>query len=78
MSFDLAIWAGDKPETNADAVRTYRELCERYLERRPGDPAGGEPPDARVTACKKEITSVHSDGRMARFGSPWASTVPTA
>ncbi|NUV62724.1 hypothetical protein [Streptomyces sp. CAI-85] len=32
MSYDLAVWAGDRPFDNRAAGSTYDELYERYLE----------------------------------------------
>ncbi|MBD2834924.1 hypothetical protein AB0K64_29270 [Streptomyces sp. NPDC053741] len=32
MSYDLAVWAGDRPLDNHQAGSTYDELYERYLE----------------------------------------------
>jgi hypothetical protein len=32
VSYDLAVWEGDQPESDEAALTTYRELCDRYLE----------------------------------------------
>jgi hypothetical protein len=32
VSYDLAVWAGDRPLDNHQAGSTYDELYERYLE----------------------------------------------
>jgi hypothetical protein len=70
MSFDLAIWAGDPPSSDAEACRTLDDLLARY----DTDADEAEPPDPRVLACKREITSSYSDGWLgALFGSVWAS-----
>ncbi len=31
MSYDLAVWEGDHPVDDKDARRTFRVLCDRYV-----------------------------------------------
>jgi hypothetical protein len=77
MSFDLAIWVGEEPASDADARRTFDGLFQRHLNVNSGDPP--EPPDPRLAACVREITGRYSDGLLDTvfgpvFGSVWTST----
>ncbi|WP_210414797.1 hypothetical protein [Microlunatus elymi] len=40
MSYDLAIWEGGRPETDAEATRVYEQLAERMYD--------GDPPSERI------------------------------
>jgi hypothetical protein len=69
MSYDVAVWDGERPADDEQALRTYEALWERY-----GDAA--EPPSPRIldyiaalTARYPDLTEHSSDDVDA---SPWA------
>jgi hypothetical protein len=45
MSYDLAVWEGDRPADDRSARRTFRDLYERYL-----DDESEAPPSEHITA----------------------------
>ena len=66
MSFDLAIWVGEKPADNTEALRTFQRLTSSV--------EGTEPPDPLLRACKREITGRYPDDLRGLLpGSIWAS-----
>jgi hypothetical protein len=66
VSFDLAIWVGEKPADNTEALRTFQRLTSSV--------EGTEPPDPLLRACKREITGRYPDDLRGLLpGSIWAS-----
>lgn len=45
MSIDLAVWEGPEPASDKEAVATFQELYERYIEHE-----GGTPPTESIAA----------------------------
>ncbi|GGU15301.1 hypothetical protein [Streptomyces lateritius] len=68
MSFDLAVWDGDRPLDNRQAGSTYDELYERYLE---SDDVA-VPPAPRMTAYVEALVARYSDD--VDHSVVWAST----
>ena len=66
MSFDLAIWAGEKPSTDEAALETFQMLMETYEEEERQDT-----PDDRLVALTAEITRKYPDDDS---GAVWAFT----
>jgi hypothetical protein len=71
LSFDLAIWVGDRPASDQEARRTFDRLMAEG-ERETSE--GIRPkPDPRLARCVREITGSYSDGLLGLiFGSIWA------
>ena len=70
MSFDQAIWVGEKPANSLEARQTFDRLMSEFDETEPADP--------RLETCKREITARYSDGLLSMVtGSVWA-TAPLA
>ncbi|MEY9484230.1 cytolysin (calcineurin-like family phosphatase) [Streptomyces calvus] len=67
MSYDLAVWDGDRPFDNRAASATYDELHERYLE--PDDVA--VPPAPRIVAYVEALVARYPDD--GDHGVVWAS-----
>lgn len=64
MSYDLGVWEGDRPKNDDEALETWGELAERYLE----DP---EPPTPRIARYIEVLLERWPD---TRDDSPWASS----
>lgn len=68
MSYDFAVWAGDRPEDDAAATDTFADLCERYL-----DAAAAPPPKPVITEFITDLLSHWPDLSIDNFEtSPWA------
>ncbi|MFD5492427.1 hypothetical protein ACFWH4_05720 [Streptomyces sp. NPDC127091] len=67
MSYDLAVWDGERPLDNHQAGATYDELCERYLE---SDDV--VPPTPRIVAYVEVLVEQYPDDidRSAVWASP--------
>ncbi|MGH8877814.1 MAG: SGNH/GDSL hydrolase family protein [Stackebrandtia sp.] len=57
MSYDLAIWDGDRPSDDHQACSTYDELYERYL----GSEDVEQPPAPSITAYVKALRERYPD-----------------
>ncbi|MFF8279978.1 hypothetical protein ACF05T_28415 [Streptomyces lateritius] len=68
MSFDLAVWDGDRPLDNRQAGSTYDELYERYLE---SDDVA-VPAAPRITAYVEALVARYPDDVDRSV--VWAST----
>lgn len=66
MSYDLAVWDGDRPIDNHRAGSTYDELYERYLE---SDDVV-VPPEPRITAYVQALVARYPDDERSVV---WAS-----
>ncbi|MFC9457436.1 hypothetical protein [Streptomyces sp. NPDC056983] len=66
MSYDLAVWDGDRPLDNHRAGSTYDELYERYLE---SDDVV-VPPEPRITAYVQALVAQYPDDERSVI---WAS-----
>ncbi|WP_305788964.1 hypothetical protein [Symbioplanes lichenis] len=66
MSYDLAVWDGDRPPGDEAAGETYESLFDQYLEA-----DGPTPPTARVRAYVSAITKRYPDTEP---DSPWSSS----
>lgn len=66
MSYDLAVWDGDRPLDNHHAGSTYDELYERYLE---SDDVV-LPPEPRITAYVQALLARYPDNERSVV---WAS-----
>jgi hypothetical protein len=69
MSYDLAVWEGDRPADNAAGLTTFRALYERYVSK------GQIPPTPRIRAYVEvllerwiDLTEDDDDER-----SPWST-----
>jgi hypothetical protein len=69
VSYDLAVWEGEQPDSDEAAFETFRDLCERYLE-------------SDVTREPTSRIRRYAEGLLARWpdiddaageASPWAS-----
>ncbi|WP_326779184.1 hypothetical protein [Streptomyces sp. NBC_01445] len=45
MSYDLAVWDGERPADDETALRVFRDLCEQYI-----DTDANHPPTERIAA----------------------------
>ena len=71
MSYDLAVWEGERPTDNQAALETYQHLCQTYLE---ADELA--PPTPRITTFAQALLDVYPDIDSGAGGnSPW-STAP--
>jgi hypothetical protein len=67
MSFDLAIWVGEKPGSDQEAHETFDRLMRTF-------DGTDVPPDPRLLKCKKEITGHYPDDWRAHLiGCVWTS-----
>lgn len=57
MSYDLAVWDGDRPLDNHQAGSTYEALYQRYLE----SDDGVVPPAPRITAYVEALVARYPD-----------------
>ncbi|MEU2455949.1 hypothetical protein ABZ605_38405 [Streptomyces sp. NPDC012765] len=64
MSYDLAVWEGDRPADDKSAGRTFRDLYERYL-----DDELEVAPSERITAYVDALLERWPDGEET---SPWS------
>jgi hypothetical protein len=70
VSYDLAVWEGQLPDTNEAAAATFRDLCDRYLAAE--DPPG---PTPRIRRYVEALLARWPDiGDDAGASSPWASS----
>ncbi|MEV5646112.1 hypothetical protein AB0L67_39420 [Streptomyces flaveolus] len=67
MSYDLAVWDGDRPHDHHQAGAVYDDLYERYLE----SDAVVAPPVPRITAYVEALLARYPDD--AGHGVVWAS-----
>ncbi|MFE2537527.1 hypothetical protein [Streptomyces sp. NPDC059371] len=71
MSYDLAVWDGDRPLDEDQAGSTYDELYERYLE---SDDVV-VPPAPRIVACVEALVARYPDdndpGLVGTAGHRW-------
>lgn len=69
MSYDLAVWEGNRPADDAAARAEYRHLYDRYLRSRKP-----EPPTTRIAAYVRALLDRYPDiDSEAGEGSPWAT-----
>jgi len=54
MSYDVAVWIGDRPADDADALRTYEELWEKYENTE-------QDPDPKILAYIDDLTKRYPD-----------------
>lgn len=67
MSYDLAVWDGDRPFDNRAAGSTYDELYDRYLE----SDQVVVPPASRIVAYVKALVARYpDDDRSVVWASP--------
>ncbi|MER5386080.1 hypothetical protein ABT040_38525 [Streptomyces sp. NPDC002688] len=66
MSYDLAVWDGDRPLDDDQAGSTYDELYERYLE---SDDAA-VPPVPRIRAYVEALVERYPDVARSVWASP--------
>ncbi|GGV26104.1 hypothetical protein GCM10010277_07460 [Streptomyces longisporoflavus] len=69
MSYDLAVWDGDRPRDDDQAGSTYDELYARYL----GPEDAAVPPTPRIGAYVEALTGRYPDNDDFG-GSAWVST----
>ena len=68
MSYDLAIWEGDRPADNAAAGQEYRRLYDRYIGSR-----NLQPPAPRIAAYVRTLLDRYpEDDTPEGDDSPWA------
>jgi hypothetical protein len=68
VSYDLAIWEGDRPVDNATACEEYRLLHDRQIR------SESEPPTPRIGAYVCALLDRYPDiDTEAGEGSPWAT-----
>jgi len=68
MSYDLAVWEGDRPADDAAAHQQYRRLYDRYIGGK--DP---QPPTPRIAAYVRALLDRYPDiTSEAGEDSPWA------
>jgi hypothetical protein len=68
MSYDLAVWEGDRPADGAAAGQEFRRLYDRYIGSR--DP---QPPTPRIAAYVRALLDWYpEDDTPEGEGSPWA------
>lgn len=71
VSYDLAVWEGDRPADDVAAAAELQRLCQRYID-------AGEPvaPTPRIAAYVSALLARYPDiGTEAGEDSPW-STAP--
>ena len=72
MSFDLAIWVGEQPSDDNEALATFRRLMAQA--ERDFDAGVTRATDPTLRKCVREITGRYSDGILGRLpGSIWTS-----
>jgi hypothetical protein len=57
MSYDIAVWEGDRPTDDQNAGSTYDELYQRYLESEENE----EPPNPRIKAYVDALLERYPD-----------------
>ncbi len=71
MSYDVAVWDGDRPANDHEAMETYERLMDADEARSEDEP--GEPPTPRIDAFLTDLLTrwpdLHEPGGEA---SPWA------
>ncbi|WAL66482.1 hypothetical protein ORV05_01265 [Amycolatopsis cynarae] len=71
MSYDLAVWEGDRPASDKAAADVFRLLCERHIES-----GSQEPPSDRIRAFALALLDRYPDiSEQDGEDSPW-STAP--
>lgn len=69
MSYDLAVWEGERPADDRTAGRVFTDLFDRYLETEVGDP-----PTERIAAYVGALVERWSDVTDdVEDASPWAA-----
>ncbi|GAA3576463.1 hypothetical protein [Kribbella ginsengisoli] len=69
MSYDLAVWEGDRPASNEEAAATFQALYEKYVE-----DEEDTHPSPRLTAYVEALLARWPDiTEEAGDESPWAS-----
>ncbi|MEV7068497.1 hypothetical protein AB0N97_37780 [Streptomyces collinus] len=69
MSYDLAVWEGERPADDRTAGRVFNDLFDRYLETEVGDP-----PTERIAAYVGALVERWGDVTEAvEDASPWAA-----
>ena len=69
MSYDLAVWEGDRPANDTAAAAEFRALFDRYIE--PGEPVE---PTARIAAYVAALLDRYPDiSTAAGADSPWST-----
>ncbi|GAA5029096.1 hypothetical protein [Streptomyces siamensis] len=67
MSYDLAVWEGERPADDRTAGRVFNDLYDRYI-----DVDAGEPPTERIAAYVAGLLERWSDVTEDDYGtSPW-------
>jgi hypothetical protein len=69
MSYDLAVWEGERPADDRTAGRVFEDLFDRYL-----DTAVGPPPTERIAAYVAALVERWGDVTDdVEDASPWAA-----
>ena len=70
MSYDLAVWEGDRPADDAAARQEYRHLYDRYI-----GSSDLQPPTPRIAAYVRALLDRYPDiNSEAGDDSPWADS----
>lgn len=67
MSYDLAVWEGDRPADDETASQEYRRLYDRYI-----GSQGLQPPTPRIAAYVRALPDRYPDDTPEEEDSPWA------
>ena len=69
MSYDLAVWEGDRPADDAAALETFRALYEQHIEAEEL-----APPSPRIQAYAQALLDRYPDStETAAEDSPWST-----
>ncbi|MBT8217843.1 MAG: hypothetical protein KJO17_13410 [Acidimicrobiia bacterium] len=69
MSYDLAVWEGEQPDSDADAAKAFGELVDRYLEQGVAEPTTRAVREY-VEALLERWPDITGEGSQ---DSPWAT-----
>lgn len=69
MSYDLAVWEGDRPADDASAGEEFLRLYERYMRSR-----APQSPTPRITAYVHALLDRYPDIEVDEESSPWADS----
>jgi hypothetical protein len=68
MSYDLAVWEGERPANDRMAARTFTDLYDRYL-----DAEVDHPPTERIVDYLAALVERWGDASVDGDASPWAA-----